>query len=564
VSSSPLHVIVLDDRSRFALHVWRYLSRSVGFGIGDIQRDGELRDRDDKPVACPWRLETPAGDAVVWWISVRNRRLPKDWKAELDQALAEATESERRLFLVDVRGEPGAQEEFWLLAFEALRERSIPRDPKYVWLVSSYGVGIVHPKAAGGSEPPPFHVRPKNTETLQRLAERIWPLRDKKATGKRDPETFHVLVSGAGFELKLKSEDNPQITKISPLGVPTTHDLLERAYRDKKIWGWGDADILPGDDKTLPLPPIAQSPNYEKSCLGGARMGLDDLWDALVETVLEAEKGKTQTDSRKQKAAMLNAERSARESFRSAFFGDDWGELSQALDAAALPWQVWLTTNYTQFVDRAVALLQSGTNADDKSPRWRVLSIASEAEHLLRRLFFEDGLKNRDSEERLLFKLHGDLGHLTTMAVAGQDKELFSLTTQTVDHFYWLYDAARDWIEELLKEEKVARVYWHIVGHGLGDQVLVQTLRQVRVSTPRVQHSFLIVRPKVKRESFFLSLSRQYPKIRTWDWDWKFYPYQADQWMAMLRKFWENEGRMWTPPKDNDGDLPGDIRKFIQ
>jgi hypothetical protein len=545
VSDSPLHVIVLDDRSRFALHVWRYLSRSVGFGIGDIPRDGELRDKDGEPLAIarPWKLETPAGDAVVWWISARNSRRTEDWKAELNQALAQ-TESERRLFLVDVRGEPGGPE-FWRLAFEALRGQGIAPTLQEVWLVSSYGVGVV-PYDANS-----FPIRPKNSETLQRLAERIWPTREVRPRGTAALKTFHFLVSGAGFELKSRM-DPP----ISPLGAPTTSALLKQSYT-ADVWQIKSAAPGPEEpDLPLPLPDFAWA---HDACVVGARRGLDQLWDSLLEAVLEEAK----IDHRREppsvrKAAMFMAEESARESFRSAFFGDDWGELTQTLDAAAMPWDAWLTTNYTQFVDRAVALLRG--SGSGSTPPWRILSIASEAEQLMRQLFFEQrGLHIGRPKERFLFKLHGDLGHLSTMAVAGQDKELFSLTTQTVDHFYWLYDAARAWIEGLLNEKEEARVFWHVVGHGLKDQVLLQTLRQVRDSTSaRVRHSFLFVQPEPEAERVFQSLDEE-----TRNWGWLRQPYRADQWMAMLRKYWRIEGRMWTPD-DNGGDLMGAVRGLIR
>jgi hypothetical protein len=68
MSEPELEVIVLDDRSRFALHVWRYLSRSVGFGIGRVPLAGESGAPSS---ALRWPLKTPARDAQVRGVNIR-------------------------------------------------------------------------------------------------------------------------------------------------------------------------------------------------------------------------------------------------------------------------------------------------------------------------------------------------------------------------------------------------------------------------------------------------------------------------------------------------------------
>lgn len=550
MNSTPLHVIVLDDRIRFALHAWRYLSRSVGFGIGLVPGGGPTGRTAHE------RLETPAGDAVIWWISARDAgtlEAPGTWIGEqLTEVLREAKDPERRMFLVDVRGESTARVEFWRLALKTLDERGIRPDPKKIWLVSSYGTGKVEYGAAS------FPIYPKSSETLQRLAERIWRPR---VTRPAEPQnTFHFLVSGAGFELKKKIQ-----FPICPLGVSRTPELLEKAYKDDVWQRPPSSEAKSNSEDHLPLPPLVLHGRDDYSnCLGRAYQGLDQLWDILLEIILrEAQQSRRNERSSIQKITMLMAEQAARESFRTAFFGDDWGDLAQALDATALPWNAWLTTNYTHFVDRAVALHNGWPEGNAvPPPAWRILSIASEAEHLLRRMFFGDAVKTdlqagaSGRPERFLFKLHGDLGDLSTMAVAGQDKELFSrMTAQIVDNLHWLYEAANAWLEQLLKVEE-ARAFWHIVGHGLKDETLVRTLERVVESTKkRVLHTFLFIQPEPTKA--FDALPEG---IKAWKWRQQNYP--ADAWMAMLRKFWLARGRMWTPL--DDGDLLEEVRNFIQ
>jgi hypothetical protein len=573
MSVSPLHVIVLDDRSRFALHAWRYLSRSVGFGIGDVPIDGESPGTANASSALrrPWRLETPAGDAVVWWVYIRKAYVPGElepWVDELDKVLKEATETERRMFLVDVRGEPtgDVKEEFWSAALPVLSSRRTHPTPENTWPVSSYGLGIRRFPLDGSGQP--FNIRPKSSATLQELAERIWSttrsarLVKAGSKGKTAQRTFHFLVSGAGFELK-----SLEFPSINPLGVSPTRKLLQEAYRDP-IW---DDPAAVGDDKDqtyLPIPPaVKATPGWNLRVLGGAQEGLDQLWDSLLEWMLEEAKINNRRRSPSvQKAAMLEAEESARESFRAAFFGDDWGQLTQALDSVALPWDVWLTTNYTHFVDRAVTLQKGRSDEGAKRvPPWRILSIANEAERLLRRIFFDErAIEERSAIERFIFKLHGDLAHLSTMAIAGQDKELFSLMTRTVDNLHWLYEAAQKWMEGLLKVEGDARVLWHIVGHGLKDQALVRTIERVIDSTrespdsrkSNVRHSFLFVQPRSKAGLKNIELAEK--RIGC---DWYPQPYGADVWLAMLRKFYRNFERMWTL---EDGDLGAAVRFSIR
>jgi hypothetical protein len=546
MSEPELEVIVLDDRSRFALHVWRYLSRSVGFGIGRVPLAGESS-------ALRWPLKTPARDAQVRWVNIgRSRPLSApSWEEELKLAVEATEKAVRRVFLVDVRGDgSGAEEEFWTSACDALEQCGVTLSSDYIWLVSSYGVGA---RQRGKVK---WTILPKNVETLQELAQSIWPEEPQRATsraaeartGATGKSELHILVTGAGFELK-----SSKWPEISPLGVPFTEDILGTAFGHKF---WPSKRLPPLNTKSYPCPWITDGNCRNAASFASDRRDLDRLWNALLESLLakyrhQAELSDDENHSPSQaKADMLEDERQARETFRSAFLNFDWGLLTQALHAASLPWDVWLTTNYTQFVDRAVALLAPRHRSEEQVlPPWRILSIAPEAELLIRQLFFI-GKHGEPAADRYIFKLHGDLAHLSTMAIAGHDKELFSPFTHSVGSLHWMYEAAGRWIERRIRQSKNdCRVNWHIVGHGLGDEVLVQTIQDVVDATKhsRVEHEFHFVQPFAKElldtdekvKDAVTRLGTLKPRI-----------FGADEWMATLVKFYRKHGRMLDPSTD--------------
>jgi hypothetical protein len=563
VNACPLHVVVIDDRRRFALHVWRYLSRSVGFGIGDVTsyRTGERRDsRREMADAEWWALATPAGDAVVWWVNLWDKKLPakdRPWFERLQAELESAKEDKRFLFLIDVQG--GAAEEFWPTALKSLGQLGVDPTPEVAWLVSSYGVGTRRFGLSSVREPLLFNIHPKSAETLQILAKRLW--RPPCAPTARS-HSVHILVTGAGFELKSREADRDpreateaevesipapaELAWISPLGIPPTAELLRRAYL-QPIWEnrGGDGKEQQGRELDFPLPNLR--PESRKEVFEAAFEGrLDDLWNGLLKVLLKEPPriGEIWPEGSRE-ARMLEAEEEAREGFRSAFLGDDWGQLTQVLTAADLPWDVWLTTNYTQFVDRAISLLDREPLSKDKNHHlpWRILSIATEAEQLIRRLFFESQPGDELSERRLIFKLHGDLSHLSTMAIAGHDKELFSPLMQRVESLHLMYEASVKWIERLCRQLPDATVYWHIVGHGLKDKTLAQALRKIVLAVPGIEHRFLLVQPDAQKIKE--SLDPGLKELR-----WQEETCRADEWLAMLGKFFRRYGRMWDPETD--------------
>jgi hypothetical protein len=126
--------------------------------------------------------------------------------------------------------------------------------------------------------------------------------------------------------------------------------------------------------------------------------------------------------------------------------------------AAQLGWSAWVSTNYTRFANRAIEL--------------------SETKHR----------QGGRSEESILFKVHGDIGHVLTMALSMEDK-----TEETrLTSFLPLYLAAQTYLHELAHRH--TRITWHIVGHGLKDKLLLDVIKTAyRIN--RARHRFVVIAP---------------------------------------------------------------------
>jgi hypothetical protein len=103
---SPLcSVLVIDDSLRFALHVWRYLSGSIGFGIGmKAESSGNEKGRAPGEPGnsrggglSSLVLETALGEVEVLWV-----KLEKDKEAVLGniKRVVGEGQSEARKFLL--------------------------------------------------------------------------------------------------------------------------------------------------------------------------------------------------------------------------------------------------------------------------------------------------------------------------------------------------------------------------------------------------------------------------------------------------------------------------------
>jgi len=142
---------------------------------------------------------------------------------------------------------------------------------------------------------------------------------------------------------------------------------------------------------------------------------------------------------------MAAREYDLRQLFRAEFVSHDWGFLPQSMAAARIKWSAWISTNYTRFANRAIEL--SGR-------KWRTIEFGEEAQNLNQHLLHGSELPR----ESILFKVHGDIGHVLTMALSTEDK-----TVETrLSSFMPLYLASQACINELTRKSR--RVVWHIVG----------------------------------------------------------------------------------------------------
>ncbi|HEV7515278.1 MAG TPA: hypothetical protein VGR07_03160 [Thermoanaerobaculia bacterium] len=457
-------MVVVDDVSRFACHVFQYLSEAIGFGIGQVPDDG---GRESPPFVPGKPLRTPSGHANVWWINAGAR----DWRAQLIAVAARVKDREAR-FLVDVRGPLRAHLNGYdvqeviqlLLQVERKSEEIVP--------VSSYRTG--HLKIAAEERP----IRPKTWKVLQEIA-------DMLAISAPPLEGLHILVTGAGFELA------GSLGGCQGLGMPKTSDILLQGWLR---YGNGQGTILSGQGFPIPEQLLKMGGDSEGLRRAARDGDLDAYWNEALKLILEGTPGGLSSgDPRERKSAASRQEHQAREDFRHSFLRYDWGQLNQALDAASLPWTAWLSTNYTGFADRALALHERDLpNGREKVPEhWSIVSTSLEAVHLTRRLLHGD-----HPQGRILFKLHGDIEHLLTMAVAGQDKEIYSTLSLPVDSLHEVYGAAELYLKRHLDQQK-APVFWHVVGHQMKDALLEGLLLRVCESTSTLRHHFLFVRPGI-------------------------------------------------------------------
>lgn len=549
----PIHYVVIDDVCRFALHFWSYLAAAPGFGIGDVpSRDDNADFFWERPLpkgrqavgefdrGQPKGLTTPDGRWTVWWVDARGDEL---WRNQLTAVLdaihrrprdtggnASKRLTERRIgFLVDVRGpsrEVEAREYRSCAVCKFVKEKH-PDAP--VILVSSYRrltsgrlpthtSEVVHEKSAttfemmkrsatwqpAKSEGPP-------EEAIQRHPPSRTPAESEAAL------PLHILVTGAGFDRGGK-------VPVRGLGSPSTTQLLNEALSrlDEDLWDPESKDAK-GVDPTLSfpvpsrlfrrddenVPPMGVDHRDWRSFIRAAEKGdLDSYWEYFLRLELERH-GAPQHARVFDKIAAATREQLLREEFQGALALHDWGLTRQVIDAVTEDrFEVWLTTNYTRFPNRALDILGIARDRGGGAHRpWRVLSTSNEATVHLRRLLHEDAIPgarpadgstrhaaNADGPKptnRYLFKLHGDIPHVTTMALAASDKEVYSPLSMPIDSLHWLYTTAKKHLEALIQTEG-RDVVWHIVGHGLKDRLLVDLLVRTFRATGR-HHDFVIV-----------------------------------------------------------------------
>lgn len=521
MSARPLveNLVVIDDSARFALHVWRYLARSIGIGGSRQISLAEPTAHDMAPTKTFWEGDNPKplttgdGRIAVWWV-------PGDrWLKVHFNAVRKKIDKESRFFLVDMRGQPAGSlldDRAEKLA-DGRKEHEVVQlghDGQYLgrealnliadWepdlkertlMVSSYETGtIAAPSGVSEGDPKEkllLRIFPKSPETLARLERKISvPWAELRSV----PENvLHVLVTGAGFEFR----DN----RTGTFGLPWTADLLKEM--DGPFRGKDDGGRLPIDrswkDPKI-LPPILETQDYFTD--------LDAWWNWLLESELsKLVKGQHDPQAReRQKATASLQEREMREAFRQVILRYDRGQMNQSLQAAALGWQAWLTTNYTRFADRALDLLERRGARQDREIRqaraiarnapdsWEIVSTSIEALSLEREIVHREG--GSEESSRYLFKLHGDIAHLQTMATAGYDKELFSMLSVPVDSLHQVYSAAATYLGHVLeKSREDTHLVWHVVGQGLSDWLLLQLIGRVCRYAKRGGIDFVVVGP---------------------------------------------------------------------
>jgi hypothetical protein len=501
----PLHLVVIDDSVRFAFHVWRYLGRGIGIGAGahglreqipDKELAGNFWREESRNESHPEPLKTGSGLIQVWWVP-GDDSLRKKLRMVLERI-----GSGERFFLVDMRGQPGGGLKIRKrrqgtnlgpdgegLGEQALRliARDAPQDlgDDSLMVVSSYETGMARVPGDGVRR---LRIWPKSPDTLAQIASRVRKKLDlRKVSALQGASTpplassaLHVLVTGAGFEIRND--------RTGSFGLPKTGELLSEIGspfgRDHlRFKRWRNRSFLP--------------------CIQGYKE-LDDLdawWNQVLEKELWSRLSKHQLLDRselreQEKTAASIREREMREAFRRVILKYDDGYMNQSLDAAELPWHTWLTTNYTRFADRAIASVERHRKCE--SP-WQVVSTSIEALSLEREVLH--GPQDPERSPRHLFKLHGDIAHLQTMATAGYDKELFSMLSVPVDSLHQVYAAADVVLRHSLQRHKARRrLVWHIVGHGLNDWLLLrligQACRHAASGTRNSKPDFVVVGPK--------------------------------------------------------------------
>jgi hypothetical protein len=498
------NVVVVDDRSRFPLHVWRYLSRDLGFGTGEVRPDGTLRRRDGEKNAEEWigasALASADGSVRVWWVCADS-----EWRQRLATVLSQVAAGERVLGVVDVHGRRGSGyrvEE----ACETLQQRG------RAYLVSAYHPGT-QVEVGGQSK----DVLPKSHETLRQILRgvRCEPPTSSPQESSPQDTTRHILVTGAGFEVR---------GARGGFGLPATRQLLEEMGPPFHL----DGDP-PASEESLRLRrtegfPLPDSGGWSTDVERvdsirpfALEQNLDQYWDTLLEQEIRMLVGQPialDAEEREvRKSAALLRERRLREAFRRALLEHDWGYMNHSIAAARLPWYAWLTTNYTHFADRAIAVAGTAPDQAGFGP-WRVIATGAEARILTR----EHALRLPPLRpRRCLFKLHGDIAHLQTMAIAGYDKDAFGPLSMPIEDLSEIYAAAVSFLNGSLAgaEPRIELVVWHLVGHGLQDRWLRALLASVaRFLGPDRQH-FLLVNPTPAAPQKRLLASLRQPHLTT-------------------------------------------------
>jgi hypothetical protein len=452
------NVVVIDDRQEVAYYVWRELGQVTGFGSAEVGGDAVFSPKHNLEP-----LHTPSGEIRVWWVSASA-----GWEIQLKELLSRPDFHRGAFFLVDVRGpvDGGSQDgsegagyrcEEVLEAVQKIEGKDFTEN---TWLMCSYEHGV-RTSTTGSS----IEIRSKSPEMLAALRNRL--TRKTEAEPEFQDEA-HILVTGAGFEVKGYPEKKQ-------LGIPSTGALLERWARR----AYPDDTITWNDEYKFPVPKSLES--VEEFKVAAKYGDLDQYWSILLRK--EREKAKRDVLEAAAREYYL------RQFFRDEFIGHDWGHLPQSIAAAQIKWSAWISTNYTRFTNRAIELSKI---------KWRTIEFGEEAQNFNQHLLHGAGLPG----ESILFKVHGDIGHVLTMALSTEDK-----TVETrLSSFMPLYLASQSCITEMMR--KFRRIVWHIVGHGLKDRLLMHLITGAYKARRR-KHEFVVIAP----EKTELRARREHPSF---------------------------------------------------
>jgi hypothetical protein len=390
-----------------------------------------------------------------------------------------------------------------------MKENKVHEPETRIWLVSSYG-----PRDEAGERPIPVY--PKSPATLDQVQRRIEKHTDPAMTSRvvaRNPGIVRILVTGAGFDFQSRvlaagAPDTAQVLKEMRPAVPQIRGPVPKGSdaTDYRL-------TVQSREAPFKKPPDARSkfPEFNISAWGAGlsaghrdaadNEGLDEYWDAALTAanlapILDAKYAKFRDYA---DARGIQLEIALREAFRLSLAKYDIGHTKQSVKAAEGAWDAWLTTNYTRFGDRAIERLNSTSGIP-----WRRIATPIEAKALHTELILRNTLPlgNEPQTERLFVKLHGDISHVHTMAIATSDKKPRSRLAVTPD-LGVMYAAATEWLSQRVKPDvtidnetsNLPQVHWEVVGHGLRDAPLVEMIRRVIERSAPAVHEFTIVAP---------------------------------------------------------------------
>lgn len=233
------------------------------------------------------------------------------------------------------------------------------------------------------------------------------------------------------------------------------------------------------------------------------RMARDLWWDDIIGHTIRAMiqaacKDTTNGESDYDEA---QAEARLRELISRFIAGFDWGVPRVYSDAIHLPVDVWLTTNYTSYLDRAVRAA-----GRDTKRQWRTIATDKEVE-LVGALSVDPALgkqsgKANGRELGLYYKLHGEVAHWTSMAVAMKDKRVHAREFPRHLSIVSQYNAASIRLFKLMSHSKIqegggearrptSRLCVHVIGQSGRDGLLNELLADVLANADHTRVIFV-------------------------------------------------------------------------